>query len=79
MATKVKVTKKPEARWEEGVDHDERSVDLYKFMEAYDWKHNGDSLQLHSGGDGDIGEELMYLMDEYFAARDHYERNGEIA
>ena len=65
-----KVTIPVEKRWEDGVDHDSRSKELYKFMEAYDFKFNGDSLDLSSGGDGDIGETLMYLMDEYFAAKD---------
>lgn len=65
-----KVTVSVQERWENGVAHDERSRELYRFMEAYDWKFLGDSLGLTSGGDGDIGESLMYLMDEYFAAKD---------
>lgn len=67
---KPEVTIPLNQRWEEGVEHDPRSKELYDFMDTYDWKFNGGSLDLTSGGDGDIGESLMYLMDEYFAAKD---------
>lgn len=39
-------------------------------MKRYDLTFNEGTLDLKSGGDGDVGEELMYLMDEYFAAVD---------
>lgn len=67
---KIKVTITPEDRWEQGIDHDPRSAEIFEFMQKYDWEFNKGSLDLQSGGDGDMGEELMYLMDEYFAAKD---------
>lgn len=57
-------------RWEQGIDHDPRSKELLKFMSGYDLKFCDLSLDLKYGGDGDIGETLMYLMDEFFAAKD---------
>ncbi len=66
----VQVTVSPTERWEQGIEHDDRSKEVYDFISEYDWKHNGDSLGLSSGGDGDNGESLMYLLDEYFAAKD---------
>jgi len=70
LKTEVKVTVLPEDRWEQGIDHDERSQELYGFLAEYDSKFAGDSMDLSSGGDGDNGEALMYLLDEYFAAID---------
>lgn len=66
----VKATILPENRWEQGVDHDERTYSIYRFMQEYDHKFNDSELNLKSGGDGDNGETLMYLLDEYFAAVD---------
>lgn len=57
-------------RWEQGIDHDPRSKELLKFMSEYDAKFCNLALDLSYGGDGDIGESLMYLMDEFFAAKD---------
>lgn len=67
---KVQVTIPLGDRWEEGIEHDARSQEIYGFISDYDWKFNGDALGLSAGGDGDNGEELMYLLDEYFAAKD---------
>lgn len=67
---KIQVTIPIGDRWEQGIEHDGRSQEIYDFIAAYDSEHNGDSLGLSSGGDGDNGETLMYLLDEYFAARD---------
>lgn len=53
-------------RWEDGIPHDPRSVELYKHIEKLDFDECNDSLCLKSGGDGDNGEHLMYLMDDYF-------------
>lgn len=64
------VTIAPEERWAQGVPHDERSRELYDFIAAYDWAHCEDFFSFSSGGDGDNGEQLMYLMDEYFAMKD---------
>ena len=67
MKTKIN---RMEKRWEEGVEHDPRSVELYKAIEKLDWDEGGDSLGLKCGGDGDIGESLMYLLDVYFEDKD---------
>jgi len=74
---KVKVTILPDDRWEQGLDHDERSEALYRFLAEYDSKFADDSMGLSSGGDGDSGEALMYLLDEYFAAIDSEKKENE--
>lgn len=56
----------PGERWEKGVPHDPRSVRIYKFIEKLDFEKCGDFFCFKSGGDGDNGEHLMYLMDCYF-------------
>lgn len=60
---------KYQQRWPEGMPHHFLSEALMKHMMAVDWE-NGDQLCLKSGGDGDNGETLMYLMDGWFEARD---------
>lgn len=67
---KVKLTISPDDRWDQGLDHDHRSESLYRFLADYDLKFGGDSMGFKAGGDGDNGENLMYLLDEYFAALD---------
>lgn len=62
-------------RWENGIEHDERSMEIYKFIGEYDFKLAGDFFRFKSGGDGDNGEHLMYLLDEYFANKDEEETN----
>jgi hypothetical protein len=56
-------------RWEMGIPHDPRSVEMYNALAKIDWEQGGDSMDLKSGGDGDNGENLMYLMDVYFEDR----------
>jgi len=53
-------------RWEQGIPHDPRSKALYKHIEALDFEQCGDYFGFKSGGDGDNGEHLMYLMDDYW-------------
>ncbi len=60
-----------EKRWEEGVDHHPESIELYKRIAHLDFKHNSDSFCWKSGGDGDNGESLMYLLDIIFEENDH--------
>lgn len=55
-----------EQRWEQGVPHDPRSESLYKAIADLDFKECGDSFGFKCGGDGDNGENLMYLLDVYF-------------
>lgn len=53
-------------RWEQGIPHDPRSEALYKAIAQIDYKECGDSFGFKSGGDGDNGETLMYILDQYF-------------
>lgn len=61
--------KNVEQRWEAGVPHDPRSVELYKDLAKLDYA-NGDMFGFKSGGDGDNGEHLMYLLDIHFEKKD---------
>jgi hypothetical protein len=56
----------PGERWKKGIDHHQKSLDLYKKIEELDFKHNNDYFCFKSGGDGDNGEQLMYLLDMIF-------------
>lgn len=69
MKTKTNLTE----RWEEGVSHHPDSVALYKRISELDFSVGGDYFRFRSGGDGDNGEALMYLMDVIFEARDEKE------
>lgn len=62
----AKQIKTPGQRWEEGIDHNPRSVELYMAIADIDFNHNNDFFCFKSGGDGDNGEALMYLLDIYF-------------
>ena len=52
-------------KWLKNMNHHPKSIELYKFISDLDYKH-GDTFCFKSGGDGDNGEQLMYLMDAYF-------------
>lgn len=54
-----------EQRWERGIPHHPKSVELYKKLDKLDFE-NGDVFCFKSGGDGDNGEHLMYLLDMIF-------------
>lgn len=69
MKTETNLTK----RWEQGLPHHADSVSLYKRLAAADLALCNDYFCFKSGGDGDNGEILMYLLDVIFEARD----NGE--
>lgn len=58
-----------ERRWEQGIPHDPRSEALYKSIAELDFEY-GDIFCFKSGGDGDNGEHLMYLLDIYFERED---------
>ena len=66
LAREVSTHKSPSARWESGDPHDPRSVEIFKHIEKLDFEENGDSFCFKSGGDGDNGETLMYLLDCWF-------------
>lgn len=57
-----------EQRWEQDIPHDLRSVRMYEHIARIDHEQ-GDVFGFKSGGDGDNGEHLMYLLDDYFAAQ----------
>lgn len=63
-------------RWEKGDPHHPKTQELFRFMKAVDdfQDSEGGGLDLKCGGDGDIGESLMYLMDAYFDAKDALEK-----
>jgi hypothetical protein len=60
----------PNQRWETGVPHDPRSEEIYKSIAQIDFDLNHDGFCFKSGGDGDNGEDLMYLLDEHFQRQD---------
>jgi hypothetical protein len=57
-------------RWENGIRHHAKSVDLYNRIEQLDFEFQSDFFCWKSGGDGDNGEALMYLLDIYFDEQD---------
>ena len=57
-------------RWEEGIDHHPKSIELMKFLKEHDFHDNDDSFEWKVGGDGDNGENLMFEMDVYFEQKD---------
>lgn len=59
----------PEERWERGIAHDPRSEAIARGIADVDLDY-GDHLDLKFGGDGDNGEQLLYLLDVYFARLD---------
>jgi len=56
--------------WEAGTPHDPRSEAIYKGIAKIDFEECSDSFGFKSGGDGDNGETLMYLLDLYFEDED---------
>lgn len=64
-------------RWEEGIDHHPKSIELFKALEKIDWEYGNDFFCRKSGGDGDNGEMLVYEMDIYFEMKDAEEIKGE--
>ncbi len=69
MKTETDLTK----RWEKGAPHHPRSEVLYRLLAAADHRFGDDFLDLKSGGDGDNGEHIMYLLDVIFDAEDNSE------
>jgi hypothetical protein len=57
-------------RWEQGIPHDQRSLELCHFIDQLDWDECGGCLDLRFGGDDDSGKNLMFLMDIYFELKD---------
>ena len=66
-------------RWEEGQEHHPESVKLMTALAAIDFAFGDDYFCWKTGGDGDNGEAMMYLMDIYFDGLDNdsqKENNG---
>ncbi len=57
-------------RMNTGQPHDPRSIELFRSIEKIDFDEGGDRFCFKSGGDGDNGEHLMYLLDVHFARKD---------
>lgn len=55
-------------------EHDPRSIKMYEFISELDFNEAGDAFGFKSGGDGDNGEHLMYLMDCYYEQHDEEPR-----
>ena len=60
----------PDERWENGEPHHPISLELFKHIAALDCYRNGDAFCWKSGGDGDNGEQLMYILDMIFEKED---------
>jgi len=57
-------------RWEEGLQHHPKSIELMEFLAEIDFQRYEDYFGWKIGGDGDNGETLMYQMDEFFEKED---------
>lgn len=57
-------------RWENGIEHHPESIKTIKALSELDFYLGNDSLGVKTGGDGDNGEYMMYLLDIYFEAKD---------
>jgi hypothetical protein len=57
-------------RWENGVEHHESSKKLMERINQLDWEFLNGYFDFKTGGDGDNGETLMYLLDIYFEELD---------
>ncbi len=64
-------------RREQGIDHHPKSKEIFKAIENNDLKYGDDYFCWKSGGDGDNGEHLMYLLDIYFEQQDIDRRKNE--
>ena len=53
-------------RFEQGIEHDPRSEEIFKGIVKIDYEECDDYFCWKWGGDGDNGETLMYQLDEYF-------------
>ena len=60
-------------RWDEGWEHREDSNQLARELADLDWLFCSDSFGFRFGGDGDNGENLLYLLDILFDLREKEE------
>jgi hypothetical protein len=59
------VVSEVQRRWEEGLPHDPRSKKIARALAKIDRQQGNNYFDFRFGGDGDNGEELMYLLDIY--------------
>jgi hypothetical protein len=57
-------------RWEKGTAHNPKSEELFDRIAEIDFECQDDLFCWKSGGDGDNGESLMYLLDIFFEEKD---------
>jgi len=57
-------------RWESGTPHHLQSIALMNRVKELDWELLEGYFDFKTGGDGDNGETLMYLLDIVFEERD---------
>jgi hypothetical protein len=69
----------PTERWEQGIPHDPRSEKLMRSLKGLDWEFLSGHFDFRTGGDGDDGETLMYLMDIHFEREDARKKANELA
>ncbi len=60
-------------RWESGIPHHPKSIEIGKLIGDIDYKLGGDAQYLQFGGDGDNGEALLYCLDIIFECQDNNE------
>ena len=65
-----KVERDINKRWEEGIGHHPKSIELFEALSKIDYELGDDYFGWKHGGDGDNGETLMYQMDIYFECQD---------
>lgn len=65
----------PNERWEQGLPHHPKSEKIFESIAKLDLELNDDHFCWKSGGDGDNGESLMYLLDEHFEQADAVQSN----
>ena len=56
--------------------HHPKSIELMEHIEFLDINFTDDYFCWKTGGDGDNGEVLMYLLDMFFKMKDEEEQNG---
>jgi hypothetical protein len=61
MAIKYLYT--PKERWEQNIPHHSNSVRVKKLIDKIQEKEDHG---IKFGGDGDLGETILYILDEYF-------------
>ncbi len=64
-------------RWELGIEHHSKTINLMEHLKVLDFEINDDYFYFKTGGDGDNGEALMYLLDMFFEMEDYLKKDIE--